>query len=133
MRRSYQILGTGAICFVNSIQRRLVALSSKCHVLGRPQRSTCDSLSPRLGPASLTSNCHVRLATCPSTSVGQALPPHELPGHYHLHHFRGPVTDLEPDDVPHALLEGQLVGVSVVAVEEQALVNGIDGQPRCPP
>src|SRR5712692_4576873 len=66
-------------------------------------------------------------------SVGQALSSHELPGHHHLHHLGGAVTDLEPDDITHALLEGQLVRVAVVAVKEQALMNRIDGQPRRPP
>src|SRR5512144_310588 len=65
--------------------------------------------------------------------VGQALPPHQLAGDHHLHHLGGAVADLEPDDVAHPLLEWQLVGVPVVAMEQQALVDGVDGQARPPP
>src|SRR5207245_2568444 len=65
--------------------------------------------------------------------VWAALAAHQLPGDDGLHHFGGAVADLEPDDIPHALLKGQLVRVAVVAVEEQALVDGLDGQLRAPP
>src|SRR5690242_14747936 len=65
--------------------------------------------------------------------VGQALASHQLAGHHHLHDLRRAVADLEPDHVAHALLEGQLVGVAVVTVEQQALVDRLHGEPRTPP
>src|SRR5690242_6171664 len=65
--------------------------------------------------------------------VGQALASHQLAGHHHLHDLRRAVADLEPDHVAHALLEGQLVGVAVVAVEEQALMDRLHRKARAPP
>src|SRR5262249_45346747 len=66
-------------------------------------------------------------------SIWPTLPSHQLARHDGLHHLGGAVADLEADDVAHALLERQLVGVAVVAVEEQALVNGLHGELRSPP
>src|SRR5499426_3321010 len=67
------------------------------------------------------------------SSIWSTLASHQLARHDGLHHLGGAVADFEPDDVAHALLEGQLVRVAIVAVEEQALVNGLHGELGSPP
>src|SRR4029450_10324261 len=59
--------------------------------------------------------------TSAAALVGQALAAQELAGHHDLHHLGGAGTELERHHVAHPPLEGQLIRVAVVAVEQQAL------------
>ena len=43
------------------------------------------------------------------------------------------ITDLEPDDVAELLFDRILVRVTIVAVQKQAVVDGVDRDLRCPP
>src|SRR5262245_5204055 len=69
----------------------------------------------------------------PSELIWSTFAAHQLAGYDGLHHLGGAVADLEADHVAHALLEGQLVRVAVVPVEEQALVDGLHRELGAPP
>src|SRR5262249_29250341 len=65
--------------------------------------------------------------------VGEVLSPHQLAGDDDLLDLGGAVADLEADHVAQALLQGKVLSIAVLTVEEEAIVDAVHGDLRRPP
>src|SRR5574340_783657 len=68
----------------------------------------------------------------PILSIRQALASHQLARDHDFHDLGGAVADLEADDVAQPLLERQLLSITVMTVQQQALVDRLHGELRHP-
>src|SRR5689334_24184132 len=77
--------------------------------------------------------CATRLQSCSEPSPHAGALAEQRARDDQLLNLRRAVADLPAEDVAEPLLDGKPAGVAQVAVEDEALVDGLGRHLRCPP